>query len=89
MTCISLFVGECNSPWNECTFWIGGNDFGMEDLFVWSSDDRPLDFTNWSPVEPNSYSADDNCIAVVYPGGECVDYGCSNFSSFLCKKTVL
>ena len=89
MTCISLFVGECNSPWNECTFWIGGNDFGMEGLFVWSSDDRPLDFTNWSPVEPNSYSADDNCIAVVYPGGEWVDFGCSNLSSFLCKKTVL
>lgn len=62
--------------WICCVFFIGGNDCDNEGFFVWSSDNRILDFYNWFLVEFNSYIVNDDCIVILYLGGEWVDFGC-------------
>lgn len=63
-----------------------GNDRDNEGSFVWSSDNTVPDFYNWSPVEPNSHTDDDDCIVVIYPVGEGADFGSTAKVPFLCKK---
>lgn len=87
MTFFSL-KAQCNDAWTRCIIFIGGNDRDNEGSFVWSSDNRTLDFYNWSPVEPNSYTVNDDCIVILYPGGEWADFGCTPTRPFLCKKPL-
>lgn len=86
-TMIILFLkAQCFDSWFQCVFWIGGNDLDNEGSFVWNSDNTALDFDNWSPVEPNSYTDYDDCIVVIYPWGAWADFGCTAKVPFLCKK---
>lgn len=55
--------------WIRCIIFIGGNDCDNEGFFVWSSDNRILDFYNWFLVEFNSYIVNDDCIVILYLGG--------------------
>nr|XP_034329946.1 brevican core protein-like [Crassostrea gigas] len=84
----TLAPTQCNDAWTRCIIFIGGNDRDNEGSFVWSSDNRTLDFYNWSPVEPNSYTVNDDCIVILYPGGEWADFGCTPTRPFLCKKPL-
>lgn len=75
---IILFLeAQCTDKWPQCVLWIGGNDRDKEGSFVWSSDNKPLDFNNWSPVQPNSYTGNEDCIGVIYPGGKWADFRCT------------
>lgn len=77
---------QCNDAWTRCVLFIGGNDRDNEGSFVWSSDNRTLDFYNWSPVEHNSYTVNDNCIVIIYSGGKWADFNCIAKVPFLCKR---
>ena len=89
MNLSTYLSANCSTSWTACVLYIGGNDLSVEGSFVWSSDGRPLNYTNWSPVEPNSYTANDDCIVMIYPGGRWADFGCLLEKQFLCKKSLL
>ena len=35
-------------------FWLGITDEVKEKIFVYDSDQTPIDWTNWHPYEPNN-----------------------------------
>ena len=88
MNLLTYLAANCSTSWTSCVLYIGGNDLSVEGNFVWSSDGRPLSYTNWSPVEPNSNTADDDCIVMIYSGGRWADFGCLAERQFLCKKPL-
>ena len=45
-------------------YWIGIDDKSIEGNFVYASDGKPIVWTNWSPVEPNSWQGkNEDCVA--------------------------
>ena len=42
-------------------YWIGGNDFALEGVFVWDSGNA-LTFQNWDVGEPSNTYSNFNCM---------------------------
>eukprot|EP00105_Crassostrea_gigas_P014276 XP_011430886.2 PREDICTED: snaclec mucetin subunit beta [Crassostrea gigas] len=77
---------DCLTDWMDCVVWLGGSDILTEGSFVWSTNNRALTFTHWGPYDPNAYTADDDCVALMYPGGQWADFGCFMERHFVCEK---
>jgi hypothetical protein len=81
------FTGKCTRIlWDKCMSHTGGSDRETEGHFVWNTG-AEMTFTYFLPPEPNSYTAEDDCIIVTYPGGSWADFGCNNELSYVCEKT--
>lgn len=47
----------------ELNYWIGLTDFVQEGQFVWGSDYKGLDYTNWHKGQPDN-SNNEDCVMV-------------------------
>ncbi|KAB0356294.1 hypothetical protein FD754_000450, partial [Muntiacus muntjak] len=47
--------------------WIGLRDLDIEGEFIWM-DNRPLDYSNWQPGEPNDAGLGENCVMMLSSG---------------------
>lgn len=70
----------------DCVVWLGGSDILAEGSFVWSSNNRALNFNHWGPYDPNAYTAEDDCVVLMYPGGDWADFECFMERQFICEK---
>ncbi|XP_062617031.1 low affinity immunoglobulin epsilon Fc receptor-like [Saccostrea cucullata] len=76
---------DCPSFWG-CSVWIGATDRDMEGRFVWDSDQRPVNFTRWSPGNPNNEgpSGEQHCVDLMI-SGEWDDGECEALMGFVCE----
>ena len=45
-------------------YWTAGNDLQREGQFVWAgTNDLIVEYTDWSPSEPNQNGGEEDCIA--------------------------
>lgn len=68
------------------TFWIDGYNLGAGDTFVWASNGKSLEFTNWIIGEPNNKIDLANCITIgANSEYEWLDYMCTSKSGLICE----
>ena len=67
--------------------WIGLNDIAEEGEFTWA-DDEPLEFTNWSPGQPNNAApgGGEEDAAVLGNNGAWADRAVQNPYPYICVK---
>ena len=46
------------------SMWIGLNDIGAENVFVWEGDRTVAKYTNWQSGEPNDHASVEDCVQV-------------------------
>eukprot|EP00745_Piridium_sociabile_P001731 TRINITY_DN110628_c0_g1_i4.p1 TRINITY_DN110628_c0_g1~~TRINITY_DN110628_c0_g1_i4.p1 ORF type:complete len:154 (-),score=18.21 TRINITY_DN110628_c0_g1_i4:180-641(-) len=75
------------------TVWIGFNDFVHEGRYVWTSTNKPIEYSNWDSGEPNNVvlGVGDQDCGVLYKNGFWDDDFCEHRSShwrtFFCEKS--
>ncbi|ROT63824.1 lectin [Penaeus vannamei] len=65
--------------------WIGLNDRGTEDDWVWS-DNTKVSITNWNDGEPNGNAGNENCGEMRADTGKWNDLPCHLARVFACKS---
>ncbi|KAM9099372.1 low affinity immunoglobulin epsilon Fc receptor isoform X2 [Sarcophilus harrisii] len=66
--------------------WIGLRDLDREGEFQWM-DESPLNYTNWSPGEPNNQGQGEDCVAMRPFNGKWNDAYCRGYQdSWICEK---
>lgn len=75
------------------TYWIGLNDREDEGIFKWS-DDTSVNYSHWSPGEPNNSNGEDCVSPRNYAGNdfdrqEWNDLGCGNEKPYFCRKPLI
>ncbi|XP_051828478.1 low affinity immunoglobulin epsilon Fc receptor isoform X3 [Antechinus flavipes] len=66
--------------------WIGLRDLDIEGEFQWM-DGSPLNYTNWSPGEPNNQGQGEDCVAMRPFNGKWNDAYCRGYQdSWICEK---
>ena len=65
-------------------YWLGGNDFLAEGLWLWNSDNSTIDLTQFfRRNEPNNLSNDEECLELQLEGLN--DETCTRTRPFLCE----
>ena len=59
----SDFVWSTARPQRNDDWWIGLNDIGMENTFVWSSG-SPADYRRWARNQPNNNMGAQDCVSI-------------------------
>ncbi|XP_068950199.1 low affinity immunoglobulin epsilon Fc receptor isoform X1 [Petaurus breviceps papuanus] len=71
---------------NKKGSWIGLRDLDIEGEFVWM-DGSPLNYSNWSPGEPNNQGQGEDCVAMRANNGRWNDANCrGQQESWICEK---
>merc|ERR1711971_485375 len=60
----------------ELNYWMGLNDFVQEGQFVWGSDYKGLDYTNWYKGEPDNHNNEDCVVLLGYLAFAWADMQC-------------
>ena len=69
-------------------YWLGGNDFDIEGLWVWNSDNSTIDLTQFfNRNEPNNARNDEQCLELQLEGLN--DETCTKTRPFLCELGAL
>ena len=63
--------------------WIGASDLASEGDWRWTSNNEVLNYTNWTPGQPDNFVGQD-CAAIVNRG-LWEDFDCSNKRAFICQ----
>ncbi|KAI5931344.1 Low affinity immunoglobulin epsilon Fc receptor [Manis javanica] len=65
--------------------WIGLRDLDIEGEFIWL-DQKPLDYTNWRPGEPNNQALGEDCV-MMQSSGQWNDAFCgSRLDAWVCDR---
>nr|XP_036874493.1 low affinity immunoglobulin epsilon Fc receptor-like isoform X3 [Manis javanica] len=65
--------------------WIGLRDLDIEGEFIWM-DQKPLDYTNWRPGEPNNQALGEDCV-MMQSSGQWNDAFCgSRLDAWVCDR---
>ncbi|KAK2494537.1 hypothetical protein MC885_004507 [Smutsia gigantea] len=65
--------------------WIGLRDLDIEGEFIWM-DQKPLDYSNWRPGEPNNQALGEDCV-MMQSSGQWNDAFCgSQLDSWVCDR---
>ncbi|XP_070537336.1 C-type mannose receptor 2-like [Ptychodera flava] len=70
---------------NTWAAWIGLREYEASSVYSWS-DGTPLDYTFWSPNEPNDANGEEQCVEMRAHDGMWNDNNCGDRLSFVCKK---
>ncbi|XP_045479170.1 perlucin-like [Harmonia axyridis] len=67
-------------------FWTSGSDLGEEGKFVWLSTGKYLNYTNWSPPQPDNSGKIENCLEL-WKIDRYIwnDIPCTNQYNFICE----
>ncbi|XP_005176182.2 lectin subunit alpha-like [Musca domestica] len=69
--------------------WIGGDDLGQQDVFVWSSTGKRFEFTNWSKGNPSHNHGLEHCVNLwEHSDFEWNDAPCSESKGFICEENL-
>ena len=66
-------------------FWIGASDLMVENEWRWLNSDRPLDYANWPPGEPNNSGGNENCVEIKVTAWN--DCPCASLNWYICEKS--
>ena len=67
-------------------FWLGIHDKNKEGIFVYASDNSPIEFGNWADGEPNDHRSKEDCV-LVNKNGEWNDIPCKHQKrSIVCAR---
>ena len=72
--------------------WIGINDIGTENTFVFASNGQPVPYTYWKENQPDNFNGNEDCVNICsgINNGRMNDLPCSSASWFIwsiCEKT--
>ena len=71
---------------DELRWWLGLNDRGQEDRFVWHGGSKS-DFTRFKRGEPDDDDCGEDCVSLGRsPGGKWYDANCSSSRPFICRS---
>ena len=80
------FTKTQNNFWGEDHFWIGVNDMNQENKFISESSGQEVNFTSWSPGQPDN-SNDEDCVEIWYHDNyRWNDAQCDIKFPFVCQK---
>ncbi|XP_040846311.1 low affinity immunoglobulin epsilon Fc receptor isoform X5 [Ochotona curzoniae] len=65
--------------------WIGLRDLDREGEFIWM-DGRPLDYSNWSPGEPNNGGQGEDCVMMLGSGHWNDAFCRSRLDAWVCER---
>ncbi|XP_013101567.1 lectin subunit alpha-like [Stomoxys calcitrans] len=69
--------------------WLGGDDLGQENVFVWSSSGKRFEFTNWSHGNPSHNRGQEHCVNLWDATDfEWNDAPCNELKGFICEDNV-
>ncbi|XP_044749806.1 C-type lectin 37Da-like [Coccinella septempunctata] len=69
-------------------FWTSGSDLGEEGHFVWLATGKSLNYTYWSPPQPDNAGKIENCLEIWKLGDKHYvwnDIPCTNAYNFICE----
>ena len=72
---------------SEATYWVGANDTGTNDTFVWIATNEvlPIDSTLWNqPITSDFHDLD--CVVLINGIGKLIPYNCEFETNFICEK---
>ena len=69
-----------------CLAWIGGFR-DVHDLFRWTESNQIVNYTNWSPSNPNNHGGNERCVQV-YKDGSWNDLICNTRIPYICEKKL-
>uniref|UniRef100_A0A4X1VP09 Fc epsilon receptor II n=1 Tax=Sus scrofa TaxID=9823 RepID=A0A4X1VP09_PIG len=64
--------------------WIGLRDLDIEGEFIWM-DEKPLDYSNWQPGEPNDAGQGEHCV-MMQASGQWNDAFCGSYLDWVCER---
>ena len=74
-------------------FWLGSTNLNHKQKWVWVTDGRAVDFTDWDPTEPTHYDPygnKENCINIFSSNDFTWNDGhCDNKYNYICEKSKL
>ncbi|XP_011295135.1 lectin subunit alpha [Musca domestica] len=65
--------------------WIGGNDLGSENEFVWTASARGFNFTNWRVGAPDNLYNKEHCVHITH-NRDWNDIDCTYKLGFICEN---
>ncbi|XP_061388521.1 lectin subunit alpha-like [Musca vetustissima] len=69
--------------------WIGADELGQEDHFVWSSTGKRFEFTNWSKGKPSHNQGQEHCVNLWESSDfEWNDAPCNELKGFICEENL-
>ncbi|XP_038106288.1 perlucin [Culex quinquefasciatus] len=72
----------------EARWWIAGTELGKTGSYVWITDNKPIEYTNFLPNEPNNVGGVEHCLEVGSGGigsTQWNDYNCDNKLRYICE----
>ncbi|KAL9703969.1 hypothetical protein quinque_007487 [Culex quinquefasciatus] len=72
----------------EARWWIAGTELGKTGSYVWITDNKPIEYTNFLPNEPNNIGGVEHCLEVGSGGigsTQWNDYNCDNKLRYICE----
>ena len=69
-----------------CLAWIGGFR-DVHDLFRWTESNQIVNYTNWSPSNPDNYEGNEGCVEV-HQDGFWNDLICNTRIPYICEKKL-
>ncbi|XP_073828778.1 lectin subunit alpha-like [Musca autumnalis] len=82
----AILDGILKKEFQLCPYlWIGGNDLGEENHFVWSANGRDFNFTNWRVGAPDNIHNKEHCVHITHKR-DWNDIDCSYKFGFICDN---
>ncbi|XP_046547951.1 perlucin-like isoform X2 [Haliotis rubra] len=66
-------------------YWLGASDLNIEGIWLWEGQ-RRMNYTNWSPGQPDNAGGNENCLEIRLNFGNWNDYQCQKPLNFICEK---
>ena len=85
----SNLLEMANSYYDRITLgiWLGATDSPNEDDWRWISTNTALQYTNWSPGQPDDHIGRENCLMLYKPQKwKWNDARCNAKLKFICQK---
>ena len=67
--------------------WIGGFR-DVHDFFRWTESNQIVNYTNWSPSNPDNYGGNERCVGV-QQDGFWNDLICKTIIPYICEKKLI
>ncbi|CAC5363128.1 unnamed protein product [Mytilus coruscus] len=74
----------------KASYWLGGTDIKIEGIWIWSSSQTEVTFSDWNVGNPNNANDNEHCLGMNY-GAELKwnDYPCSGKLRTICEKVTV